>query len=38
MILAFILIGIGFIAFFCYCCCVVAGRTEQEINNIMEED
>lgn len=34
MILAFILIGISLMAFFCYCCCVVAGRAEQEINNI----
>ena len=32
MILAFILIGISLIAFFCYCCCVEAGRAEQEIN------
>lgn len=33
MILAFILIGIILIALFCYCCCVVAGRAEQEIND-----
>ena len=32
MILALIFIGIGLIALFCYCCCVVAGRAEQEIN------
>ena len=34
MILALILIGISLIALFCYCCCVVASRAEQEINNI----
>ena len=33
MILALILIGISLTAFFCYCCCVVAGRAEQEIND-----
>lgn len=33
MILAFILIGISLIAFFCYCCCVVASKAEQEIND-----
>ncbi len=33
MILAFILIGISLIALFCYCCCVVASKTEQEIND-----
>ena len=32
MILAFILIGISLITLFCYCCCVVASRAEQEIN------
>lgn len=33
MILALILIGISFIALFCYCCCVVASKAEQEIND-----
>ena len=37
MILALILIGIDLIVLFCYCCCVVAGRTEQEIKDIGEE-
>ena len=32
MILAFILIGISLITLFCYCCCVVASKAEQEIN------
>lgn len=34
MILALIFIGISLIALFCYCCCVVASRTEQEINDL----
>ena len=33
MILAFILIGISLITLFCYCCCVVASKAEQEIND-----
>ncbi len=33
MILALILIGISLIALFCYCCCVVASKAEQEIND-----
>ena len=38
MILAFILIGISLIALFCYCCCVVASRTDNKQIELRKDD